>query len=90
MGTDEGDILSEIETPRNSSDVATYFTNRLQNAFDYFLEQEKNNAFAKIGKEGWILSTDAAETLSSEQKQKLEALMQWLSSICGQSSFPIC
>jgi len=41
---------------------------------------QKNNPFAKVGKEGWILSTDAAETLSSEQKQKLEALTQWLSS----------
>jgi hypothetical protein len=66
--------------PRNSSDVAAYLTNRLQNAFDYFFEEEKNNSFAKVGKEGWILSTDAAETLSSEQKQKLEAFTQWLSS----------
>ncbi len=68
---------------RNPIDVAAYLTNRLQNAFDYFFEHEKNNPFAKVGKEGWILSTDAAETLSSEQKQKLEALTQWLSSHTG-------
>jgi hypothetical protein len=51
--------------PRNSSDVLAYITNRLQKAYDYFIEQEKNNSFAKVGKEGWVLSTDAAETLSS-------------------------
>ena len=73
-------FYQKSKLPRNSSDVAAYLTNRLQKAFDYFFEHEKNNPFAKVGKEGWILSTDAAETLSSEQKQKLEALMQWLSS----------
>jgi len=85
INTEQWEAMKEAfyqksKLPRNSSDVAAYFINRLQNAFDYFLEQEKNNAFAKIGKEGWILSTDAAETLSSEQKQKLEAITQWLSS----------
>jgi TnpA family transposase len=73
-------FYQKSKLPRNSSDVAAYLTNRLQKAFDYFFEHEKNNLFAKVGKEGWILSTDAAENLSSEQKQKLEALMQWLSS----------
>ncbi len=73
-------FYQKSKLPRNSSDVAAYLTNRLQKAFDYFFEHEKNNPFAKVGKEGWILSTDAAENLSSEQKQKLEALMQWLSS----------
>jgi TnpA family transposase len=66
--------------PRNSSDAAAYLTSRLQNAFDYFFENEENNVFAKVGKEGWILSTDAAETLSSKQKQKLEAVTHRLSS----------
>ena len=85
IGTEQWEPIKETfyqksKLPRNSSDVAAYLTNRLQKAFDYFLEHEKNNAFAKVGKEGWILSTDAAETLSSEQKQKLEALTQWLSS----------
>jgi len=73
-------FYQKSKLPRNSSDVAAYLTNRLQKAFDYFFEYEKNNPFAKVGKAGWILSTDAAETLSSEQKQKLEALTQWLSS----------
>jgi TnpA family transposase len=85
IGTEQWEPIKETfyqksKLPRNSSDVAAYLTNRLQKAFDYFFEHEKNNPFAKVGKEGWILSTDVAENLSSEQKQKLEALMQWLSS----------
>ncbi len=82
IGTEQWEPIKETfyqksKFPRNSSDVAAYLTNRLQKAFDYFFEHEKNNSFAKVGKEGWMLSTDAAETLSSEQKRKLEALTQW-------------
>lgn len=73
-------FYQQSKLPRNSNDVAGYLTNRLQEAFDYFFEHEKTNAFAKVGKEGWVLSTDAAETLSQEQKQSLEALTQWLAS----------
>jgi TnpA family transposase len=85
IGHEQWELIKETfyqksKLPRNSSDVAVYLTNRLQKAFDYFFEHEKNNPFAKVGKEGWILSTDAAETMSSEQKQGLEALKQWLSS----------
>jgi TnpA family transposase len=85
IGTEQWEPIRETfylqsKLPRNSGDVAAYLTNRLQNAFDYFLDREKNNAFAKVGKDGWILSTDAAETLSTEQKQHLEYLIQWLSS----------
>jgi TnpA family transposase len=71
-------FYQQSKLPRNSADVAAHLTKRLQNAFDYFFEHEKTNAFAKVGKEGWVLSTDAAETLSQEQKQNLEALTQWL------------
>jgi hypothetical protein len=65
IGTEQWEPIRETfylqsKLPRNSGDVAAYLTNRLQNAFDYFLDREKNNAFAKVGKDGWILSTDAA------------------------------
>jgi hypothetical protein len=72
-------FYQKSKLPRNQADVAGYFTNRLQNAFDYFLQGEENNTFAKLTKEGWILSTDAAETFTIEQKQKLEQLTRWLS-----------
>jgi TnpA family transposase len=85
IGTEQWEPIKETfyqqsKLPQNSGNVAAYLANRLQNAFDYFLDHEKNNAFAQVGKDGWVLSSDAAETLSAEQKQHLEHLMQWLSS----------
>ncbi len=85
IGTNQWEPIKETfyqksKFPCNSRDVTAYLANRLQKAYDYFIEHEKNNGFAKVGKEGWVLSTDAAETLSSEQKEKLEATTQWLSS----------
>ena len=73
-------FYQQSKLPRNAGDVSGYLTNRLQQAFDYFFDHEKTNAFAKVGKEGWVLSTDAAEILSQEQRQKLDALTQWLAS----------
>ena len=73
-------FFRQTKLPRHANDAAGYLTDRLQQAFDYFLEQEPHNAFAKVGKAGWVLSTDAAETLRQEQKQQLETLTQWLAS----------
>lgn len=73
-------FFRQTKLPRHANDAAGYLTDRLQQAFDYFLEQEQHNAFAKVGKAGWVLSTDAAETLRQEQKQQLETLTQWLAS----------
>ena len=85
IGTEQWEPIKEAfyqqsQFPKNSGDATAYLTNRLQNALDYFLDREKNNAFAKVGKDGWVLSTDGAETLTAEQKQHLEHLIQWLSS----------
>jgi hypothetical protein len=40
--------------------VPAYLEARLDRAFAYFLEREKGNSFAKVGKEGWELSIDPA------------------------------
>ena len=52
--------------PQNPKDVSAYLEARLQKAFDYFLSREKNNTFAKIEKEEWLLSKDPAEEFSIE------------------------
>jgi len=64
--------------PQNPQDVPAYLDSRLQIAFDYFLSREKSNEFARIEKEGWVLSKDPAEELSASQKQALEKLKNWL------------
>jgi len=72
-------FFQKSKLPQNPCEVSIYLENRLQQAFDYFLQREKDNTFAKAGKEGWVLSIDPAEELNSEQKQKLEILTHWLS-----------
>src|SRR5660398_329889 len=49
-------FFKKNKRPQNPNDVPLYFENRLNNAFEYFLQREKNNMFAKVGKEGWELS----------------------------------
>src|SRR5205823_1610695 len=44
--------------PQNPGDVPAYLEARLDTAIAYFLEREKSNPFAKVGKEGWELSKD--------------------------------
>ncbi len=72
-------FFQKSKLPQNTCEVSIYLENRLQQAFDYFLQREKNNTFAKAEKEGWVLSVDPTEELNSEQKQKLEMLTHWLS-----------
>jgi hypothetical protein len=72
-------FFQKSKLPKNPHEVPLYLENRLQQAFEYFLQREKNNTFAKAGKEGWMLSVDPTEELNSEQKHKLETLTHWLS-----------
>ena len=72
-------FFQKNQLPQNPRDVAEHLENRLNNAFDYFLQREKNNAFAKVEKEGWVLSKDPAEEFTMLKKQKLESLITWLS-----------
>jgi TnpA family transposase len=72
-------FFKKNKLPQNPNDVPLYFENRLNNAFEYFLQREKNNIFAKVGKEGWELSKDPTDEFTPAKKQKLEALIAWLS-----------
>ena len=72
-------FFKKNKLPQNPNDVPLYFESRLNNAFEYFLQREKNNMFAKVGKEGWKLSKDPTEKFTPAKKQKLEALVAWLS-----------
>lgn len=65
--------------PENSKDVKSYLTERLNKAYDNFLDQLPQNKYAQVDKDGWHLSVDSAEQLDSESKNKLESLRSWLS-----------
>ena len=72
-------FFQKNKLPQNPNDVPAYLATRLDTAFAYFLEREKGNPFAKVGKEGWELSKDPAEELTPTKKLTLEKLKTWLS-----------
>ena len=65
--------------PVRGEDVQTYFTQRLNQAYDHFLEHLPENTYAQVGETDWQLSIDPGEKLNENTKERLEALQKWLS-----------
>lgn len=64
--------------PADPKDVRSYLTKRLNTAYDLFLKTAPNNSYATVDKDGWHLSTDAADTLDTAAQTKLSDLKRWL------------
>ncbi len=64
--------------PADSNDVREHLTKRLNTAYDLFLKTASNNSYATADKDGWHLSTDAADTLDAAAQTKLGDLKRWL------------
>lgn len=64
--------------PADPKDVPGYLTERLNKAFDLFLKAAPGNSYATVDKDGWHLSTDAAEKLAPESQTRLQTLKSWL------------
>ena len=65
--------------PANAADVPAYLTERLNAAFDRFLEGLPENSYASVDEDGWQLSLDPAAQLDSAGEKRLEGLQAWLS-----------
>ncbi len=65
--------------PSNPDDVRKYLTNRLNTAYDNFLENLPKNTYARVEKDGWHFSVDSAEQIGMESKTRLDSLKSWLS-----------
>ncbi len=65
--------------PSNSANVKEYLKERLNKAFDHFLETLANNTYVNIDKEGWHLKSDPTDKFDSESEKNLEKLKKWLS-----------
>ncbi len=64
--------------PVQAEYVPDFLTDRLNLAYDRFLEQLPQNSYATVGEKGWQLSVDPAVSLSTKEKQRLENLQAWL------------
>lgn len=64
--------------PADPSKARGYLTKRLNRAYENFLEQLDVNTYAGITGDGWQLSVDPADQMSSGDKRRLESLRDWL------------
>ena len=65
--------------PSEPGEVREYLTERLNIAFDTFLDHLPENTYAKVEADGWHLSADSKEQLDVESKKQLGVLKAWLS-----------
>lgn len=71
-------FFEKANLPLNPEAVPEYLEHRLQQAFDTYLSQEKDNTFARIDDDGWVLSKDPADEFTVAKQQALERLELWL------------
>lgn len=64
--------------PAKADDVPPYLAQRLDDAYDAFLEGLPENTYASVDESGWHLSVDPGEKLGASATQRLDDLQQWL------------
>jgi TnpA family transposase len=64
--------------PCDPKEARSYLTERLNQAYDFFLESQPSNTYARVEADGWQLSTDPTEKLSLQEEDKLDQLKSWL------------
>lgn len=73
------DFFQKAGLPADPTEAATFLTARLNAAYERFLTALPANAYVTVDETGWQLSTDPAETLSTEEQAGVDALHIWLS-----------
>jgi TnpA family transposase len=71
-------FFDAAKLPCNPQEARAYLTQRLNQAYDSFLEAQPSNTYARVEADGWRLSTDPTEKLDSQAEDKLDQLKSWL------------
>lgn len=82
-------FFQKANLPDDPQQVPAYLTTRLNKAFDGFLSNQEENAYAKVKEDHWTLSVDPAETLSEEEESALAQLKNWLAKNMRQIKLPL-
>jgi len=64
--------------PQNPNEVAAFLTQKLNQAFDDFLEKLPKNTYAQLDENGWKVSKDQAINLTQEQENQLKKIKRYL------------
>ncbi|MDH5515554.1 MAG: Tn3 family transposase [Gammaproteobacteria bacterium] len=72
------DFFTRAGLPVNPNEVPAYLTDRLNRAYDRFLECLPDNHYAQLNDEGWQISSDPTEKLDDGTDKTLNPLKEWL------------
>jgi hypothetical protein len=72
------DFFKQSGLPSKGCDAATYLSERLNLAYDRFLETLPNNTYAQVDGASWHLSVDSAEPLDPTVEAKIDQLKSWI------------
>lgn len=73
------DFFKKAKLPENSNEVSEFLIQRLNSAYDNYLATEKQNVYAKVENNKWVLSVDPALELTPQEEIDLNKLRNWLS-----------
>ena len=76
--TRSAEFFQRAGLPSQPEEVKAYLTQRLNQAYDRFLEHLPQNTYAQIRDDRWQLSTDPGEKLDASAQAHLDHLHQWL------------
>lgn len=72
------DFFQRAGLPEKSIEVTEFLRSRLNQVFDKFLQKLPNNTYARLGEEGWQISKDETEELTTEKVSELEKIKKYL------------
>ena len=72
------EFFAQSGLPQKGCDAATYLSERLNLAYDKFLETLPNNTYAQVDGAGWHLSVDSAEPPDPTEEAKIDQLKKWI------------
>lgn len=76
--TRQATFFQRAGLPAKADDVPAYLAQRLDDAYDAFLEGLPENTYASVDENGWHLSIDPGEKLGPGATERLDDLRQWL------------
>ena len=72
-------FFMRAELPIRANEVEAFLTQRLNRAFDRFLELLPENSYVSMDENTWHLSADSIDKLDPESEKRLSRLKDWLS-----------
>lgn len=84
----KGEFFKKSKLPSKRELLTSYWKGRINESYDNYLLNEKDNTYVKVENNKWVISKDVAEKLTEEDNNKLEELKNWLASNMRQIKLP--